>query len=64
MAEDLKRLEAANPKAFDDRILKEFPYSDAAYSVVRERWRKAHQSLKIRATLRRGRLTIRLIAKP
>ena len=66
VAEDLKRLELANPKpdgewlqflrggykqsgaaetalaAFDDRILKEFPSSGAAYSVVAERWRKAH----------------------
>lgn len=66
IAEDLKRLEAANPKpdgdwlrflkggykqsgaaeavltAFDDRILKEFPSNDAAYNVVRARWRKAH----------------------
>jgi len=67
VAEDVKRLESANPKpdgewlaflkggykqsgageaaltAIDDRILKEFPSSDAAYGVVHERWRKAHK---------------------
>ncbi len=67
VAEDLKRLESANPKpdgewlaflkggykqsgateatltALDDRILKEFPSTDAAFSVVNARWRKAHK---------------------
>jgi len=67
VAQDLQRLESANPKpdgewlrflrggykqsgaaeaaltAFDDRILKEFPSSNAAYSVVNQRWRKAHK---------------------
>jgi thiol-disulfide isomerase/thioredoxin len=67
VAEDVKRLEAANPKpdgewleflkggykqsgadeaaltAIEDRILKEFPSSDAAYGVVATRWRKAHK---------------------
>lgn len=67
VAEDLKRLESANPKpdgdwmallkkgykqsgaseatltAFDDRILKEFPSSPAAYQVAYDRWKKAHK---------------------
>ena len=67
VAEDLKRLESANPKpdgewlaflrggskqsgaaeaaltAFDDRILKEFPSSNAAYNVAGARWNKAHK---------------------
>ncbi len=29
--------------AFDDRILKAFPSSQAAYDVVHERWKKAHK---------------------
>jgi thiol-disulfide isomerase/thioredoxin len=68
VAEDLKRLESANPKpdgewlaflsggykqsgaaeaaltAFDDRILKEFPSSNAAYNVAFARWEKAHKA--------------------
>ena len=67
VAEDLVRLESANPKpdaewleflakgykqsgattstltALDDRIVKEFPTSHAAYSVVYDRWVKAHK---------------------
>lgn len=67
VAEDVKRLESANPKpdgewfsllrggykqsgadeaartAFDDRILKEVPSSEAAYGVAYERWHKAHK---------------------
>ncbi len=67
VAEDLQRLESANPKpdaewlvflksgfkqsgapeaaltALDDRVLKEFPSSDAAYDVVGDRWDKAHK---------------------
>jgi thiol-disulfide isomerase/thioredoxin len=67
VADDVKRLEAANSKpdgewleflkggykqsgagetaltAIDDRIAKEFPSSDAAYSVAAARWQKAHK---------------------
>jgi len=66
VSEDLKRLEALNPKpdggwmallrtgfkqsdvseavrnGLDDRILKDFPRSNTAYTITRERWKKAH----------------------
>ena len=67
VAEDLKRLEALNPKpdaewqaflihgykqsgaspetikAMEDRLVREYPQSDEAFEIIRERWAKTHK---------------------
>ena len=67
VAQDLKRLEALNPKAdvewqvflihgyrlsgaspeaitaMEDRLVREYPHSDEAFGIVRERWGKTHK---------------------